>query len=146
MLHIKKKPYLWNFGFFLQKGQFEQVGTWNEVNNPSLDLPIGKISWPGGSSQIPTDKGKPGKALFRIGFVSPINPSLDVLGEYGEELRSAFRVALDVINNGYYQVIIFYIQKYLHKNTILFWMVIAIKMFFCDKFVIHHLFLLKILK
>lgn len=75
------------------------------MNNPSLDLPIGKISWPGGSSQIPTDKGKPGKALFRIGFVSPINPKLDVLGEYGKELLSAFRVALDVINkDDYYQV------------------------------------------
>lgn len=36
--------------------------------------------------------------MFRIGFVSPTSPALDQLGEYGKELLSAFRVAIDVIN------------------------------------------------
>lgn len=54
--------------------------------------------WPGGGSQTPTDKGQPGKSLFRVGFVSPTSPALGTLGDYGKELHSAFKVAVDIIN------------------------------------------------
>ena len=63
-----------------------------------LDLTRGSIKWPGGGSQTPIDQSKTGKELFRIGFVSPIHPSLGPLSEYGKEWVSAFNVALDIIN------------------------------------------------
>ena len=57
-------------------------------------------------TQTPADKGKPGKTLFQIAFVAPTNLQLGFLSEYGKELISAFKVAVDVINSdaGRYQV------------------------------------------
>lgn len=76
-----------------------KVGSWDESDSPRLNLNPGSITWPGGRSQTPTDKGTPGKSFFRIGFVSPTNEALGELAEYGKELLSAFKVAVDIINN-----------------------------------------------
>ena len=47
----------------------------------------------------PTDRGTPGKPLFKIGFLAPTHQNLGSLSAYGKELVSAFKVALDIVNN-----------------------------------------------
>lgn len=83
-------------------GKCKDVGSWNANKLTKihfLSTPTNQIIWPGGGSQTPTDKGKPGKALFRLAFIAPTNRALGTLSEYGRELVSAFKVAIDIINN-----------------------------------------------
>jgi len=80
--------------------EYKDVGTWQPGQ-----LSLSSITWPGGVTQTPTDKGKPGKTLFQISFVVPMNTALGYLSEYGKELISAFNVAIDIINsNDNYQI------------------------------------------
>lgn len=37
--------------------------------------------------------------MFRLAFIAPTNRALGTLSEYGRELVSAFKVAIDIINN-----------------------------------------------
>ena len=61
-------------------------------------MSVGKIIWPGGTRKTPTDRGTPGKPLFKIGFIAPLHSGLGILSEHGKELVSAAKVAVDIIN------------------------------------------------
>ena len=61
-------------------------------------MSVGKIVWPGGTHKTPTDRGTPGKPLFKIGFIAPLHSGLGILSEHGKELVSAAKVAVDIIN------------------------------------------------
>ena len=63
-----------------------------------LSMDINDVVWPGGTSLTPTDEGKPGKPVFRIGFIAPGSDSPEVLASYGQELMSAFKIAVEMIN------------------------------------------------
>ena len=61
-------------------------------------MSAGRIIWPGGTRKTPTDRGTPGKPLFKIGFIAPLHSGLGILSEHGKELVSAAKVAVDIIN------------------------------------------------
>ena len=75
----------------------EIVGTWNKTvgieQNENTD-----IIWPGNTKVPPTDKGLPGKTTFRLGFLGPTHPDLAGLSQLGKEFRSAFRIAVGMMN------------------------------------------------
>lgn len=83
---------------FLQDGTLINVGSWNETSL-GLNLPSGKIVWPGGTKKTPTDRGTPGKPLFKIGFIAPLHSGLGALRKHGQELVSAAKVTVDIINS-----------------------------------------------
>ena len=71
------------------------MGKWNKtIGIERMDV----IIWPGNTKIPPTDKGRPGKTTFRIGFIAPIHPDLAGLSELGKEFESAFRVAVEMMN------------------------------------------------
>ena len=88
----------------LKDGQLISVGTWNETSS-GLNIPGGKILWPGRTRKTPTDRGTPGKPLFKIGFIAPLHAGLGALSAHGNELVSAAKVARDIINNDRSQLI-----------------------------------------
>eukprot|EP00112_Aurelia_sp_Birch-Aquarium-sp1_P017721 Seg4137.2 transcript_id=Seg4137.2/GoldUCD/mRNA.D3Y31 product="Glutamate receptor 3.1" protein_id=Seg4137.2/GoldUCD/D3Y31 len=79
-------------------GTLINVGSWNETSL-GLNLPSGKIVWPGGTKKTPTDRGTPGKPLFKIGFIAPLHSGLGALRKHGQELVSAAKVTVDIINS-----------------------------------------------
>ena len=74
------------------------VGSWNETSS-GLNMPVGGIIWPGGTRKTPTERGTPGKPLFKLGFIAPLHSSLGILSKHGKELVSAAKVAVDIINS-----------------------------------------------
>lgn len=86
----------------IQHGSLKEVGEWNGAEDEiekrfKWDLKR-RIIWPGGSLKPPKIKGRAGKISFRVGFVGPTHPLLRGLSDIGKELQSAFKVAVDMIN------------------------------------------------
>ncbi|XP_065068364.1 uncharacterized protein LOC135693734 [Rhopilema esculentum] len=73
------------------------VGSWNETS-VGLNIPSGRILWPGRTRKTPTERGTPGKPLFRVGFIAPLHAGLGPLAKHGQELVSAAKVTVDIIN------------------------------------------------
>ena len=63
-----------------------------------LNIPSGRILWPGRTRKTPTERGTPGKPLFRVGFIAPLHAGLGPLAKHGQELVSAAKVTVDIIN------------------------------------------------
>lgn len=61
-------------------------------------MPVGRIIWPGGTRKTPTDRGTPGKPLFKLGFIAPLHSGLGILSRHGKELVSAAKLTVDIIN------------------------------------------------
>ena len=75
---------------------WKKVGTWKQ--GIGVEVPSGKVIWPGGAQAPPGDTGLPGKTTFKIGFIAPTNPGLAGLSQLGKEFESAFKVAVEMMN------------------------------------------------
>lgn len=75
---------------------WKKVGTWKQ--GIGVEVPSGKVSWPGGTQVPPGDTGLPGKTTFKIGFITPTSPGLAGLSQLGKEFESAFKVAVEMMN------------------------------------------------